>query len=279
MNKNNSIINRNNSIIKSNSFINKSNPIISQTNRINKTSSYLNKFRSVNDNTKMMYVVLSIIVLILIIIVIYLGVCYYNYSNTLCHTKKDFWDYIVDFNSSEICVHKIAPEPPKPFVPLLPIIENKNEVFHIANQDYTYDQAKCKCESYGARLATKNEITDSYNNGANWCTYGWSDKQSAYYPVQQCEWDKIEDLNERLPKNKQSHCGVPGINGGFFANPELKFGVNCYGIKPKGSIVKAKKPYCPPMNFCKLESNFQASNKLDTDEIVGFNNEQWNMNV
>ena len=26
------------------------------------------------------------------------------------------------------------------------------EVFHISNQDYTYNQAKCKCNAYGARL-------------------------------------------------------------------------------------------------------------------------------
>ena len=31
-------------------------------------------------------------------------------------------------------------------------------------------------------------------------------------------------------------CGNPGINGGYFANPDLKFGVNCYGIKPKKSL-------------------------------------------
>ena len=32
------------------------------------------------------------------------------------------------------------------------------------------------------------------------------------------------------------------------------------------------------MNFCKLENNYQASHKLDTDEIVGFNNDDWSSN-
>jgi len=31
------------------------------------------------------------------------------------------------------------------------------------------------------------------------------------------------------------------------------------------------------MNFCKLESNFQSSHKLDTDEITPFNSDQWSM--
>ena len=30
-------------------------------------------------------------------------------------------------------------------------IIGKKEVFHIGNQDYTYDQSRCKCSSYGAR--------------------------------------------------------------------------------------------------------------------------------
>jgi hypothetical protein len=37
------------------------------------------------------------------------------------------------------------------------------EVFHISNQNYTFEQAKCKCESYGAKLATRHNIIDSYN--------------------------------------------------------------------------------------------------------------------
>lgn len=242
--------------------------------------SFLNKFKTTNNESKVKYIIICILVILLLAILLYIGIAYYNYSNITCYEKKDFWDYIIDFSNPEICIRKTAPPPPKkPSVPLLSIIEDRKEVFHIANQDYTYDQAKCKCESYGARLATKEDITDAYNNGANWCTYGWSEKQSAFYPVQKCDWDKMKSENERLPENKRRFCGLPGLNGGFFANPQIKFGVNCYGVKPKGSIVQAKQPYCPPMNFCKLESNYEASHKLDTDEVVGFNNDKWNMNI
>jgi len=245
-------------------------------------TNFIKKNITSNNNSKLLLLLGSIIGVIILIIAIYIGVSYYNYNNATCYIKKSFSDYLFDFSDYNICEQEKAPEPPKPKKEILPIIsllEDKKEVFHIANQDYTYDQAKCKCESYGARLATKNELTNAYNNGANWCTYGWTDKQTAFYPVQQCHWNKVQESNERLPPGQQSFCGMPGLNGGYFANPSIKFGANCYGIKPSGSIVTPNKPYCPPMNFCKLESNFEASNKLETDEIVGFNNEQWNMNL
>lgn len=232
--------------------------------------------------------IISFLILVLICFIIYILICIWHYYNTECYDKKTLFNYLFSFKDSHVCIiehEPILPEVPMDLPPLKevnPIIPNiipKKEVFHISNQDYTYQQSKCKCESYGARLATKAELIDSYNSGANWCNYGWTDKQSAFYPVQKCEWDKIQKENERLPENSKRYCGMPGVNGGFFANPEIKFGANCYGIKPKGHLNKAKKPYCPPMNFCKLENNFQASHKLDTDEIVGFNDEQWSVNI
>ena len=234
------------------------------------------------------YIIISFLILILICFVIYILICIWHYYNTECYDKKTFFGYLFDFKDNYVCIienEPILPEipidlpPVREIKPFIPRIEPKKEVFHISNQDYTYQQSKCKCESYGGRLATKGELIDAYNSGANWCTYGWTDNQSAYYPVQKCEWDNIQKENERLPESSKKYCGMPGINGGFFANPEIKFGANCYGIKPKGRLNKPKKPYCPPMNFCKLENNFQASHKLDTDEIVGFNNEQWSLNI
>lgn len=239
-----------------------------------------------NFNTKK--IIISIVIIIILCIIIYLSISIINYYNTECYKKKSLMSYLFDFSNNSVCEMESPPPlptpPQKPITPKIsdiikPIIEDKHEVFHIANQDYTYDQSKCKCESYGTRLATKSEVIDAYNNGANWCTYGWTDGQTAYYPVQQCEWDKQNKINERLPDNDKKFCGVPGVNGGYFANPSIKFGVNCYGKKPEGNISVEKKPYCPPMNFCKLDTNFQASNKLNTDEIIGFNNEQWNMKI
>ena len=44
---------------------------------------------------------------------------------------------------------------------------NEKEVFHISDQIYTYEEAKCKCASYNGRLATESEIVDAYNNLQN----------------------------------------------------------------------------------------------------------------
>jgi hypothetical protein len=145
----------------------------------------------------------------------------------------------------------------------------KKEVFHISNQDYTYEQAKCKCESYNSKLATYDQLVDAYNNGAEWCTYGWSSGQKAYYPTQKCNWEK-KSSEDKLK------CGNPGLNGGFFADPSLKFGVNCYGKKPKGKITKIKDQLCNGGNYCELPQNFGANNRLETDEIAPFNNDKWN---
>ena len=48
---------------------------------------------------------------------------------------------------------------------------------------------------------------------------------------------------------KGDECGKPGINGGYFSDPTMKFGVNCYGVKPDPdnnnikSIIKDRKSW------------------------------------
>ena len=107
------------------------------------------------------------------------------------------------------------------------VISDGNEVFNISTNAYTYDEAKAVCSIYGAELATYDQIEQSYNNGAEWCNYGWSEGQMAYFPTQKNTWTELQ----KNPKAK-NNCGRPGINGGFMANPSLKFGVNCFGKKP-----------------------------------------------
>jgi hypothetical protein len=110
----------------------------------------------------------------------------------------------------------------------IPPIEHK-EVFNISNNLYTYDDAQAICKSYGAKLATYDDIENAYDNGGEWCNYGWSDNQMIYFPTQKATWDKLQKGD---PKNK-NNCGRPGVNGGYIANPYVKFGVNCFGVKPK----------------------------------------------
>jgi len=102
-----------------------------------------------------------------------------------------------------------------------------DQVFNIANNLYSYDDAQHICSSYGARLANYDEIEDAYNHGAEWCNYGWSEGQMAYFPTQKSTWTQLQ----KDPKNKNK-CGRPGVNGGYMNNKFLRFGVNCFGKKP-----------------------------------------------
>ena len=105
---------------------------------------------------------------------------------------------------------------------------NKKEVYNIDNNDFTYDEAHLRCKSVGSELASYSNVIDAHKKGANWCNYGWSANGLALYPTQEKFWNKLQEKGGKH-KNK---CGKPGINGGFFPDKSLKFGVNCYGYKP-----------------------------------------------
>ena len=115
---------------------------------------------------------------------------------------------------------------------------NSNEVFHLRDNIYSYNEAKAACKAYNARLASINEVIDAYKAGANWCSYGWSDGQMALFPTQKDFWEKLQ--GDPMRKHE---CGVPGVNGGYFENKNYQFGVNCYGEKPcaKGSEIQKDK--------------------------------------
>jgi hypothetical protein len=136
---------------------------------------------------------------------------------------------IVDFIFSDIA--KLTPEVEmvqKEDVEIKPI--SQDEVFNISNNLYTYEDAQNICSSYGARMATYDDIEDAYNKGAEWCNYGWSDGQMAYFPTQKSTWNTLQKSEK-----KKNNCGRPGVNGGYMANPNIKFGVNCFGKKPEPS--------------------------------------------
>jgi Extracellular link domain len=104
---------------------------------------------------------------------------------------------------------------------------NKLEVYNIGSNTYTYKEAQSVCKSFNATLANYDQIERAYQDGGEWCNYGWSEGQMAYFPTQKKTWDGLQ----QNPSTKHS-CGRPGINGGFISNPNVKFGVNCYGVKP-----------------------------------------------
>jgi len=110
----------------------------------------------------------------------------------------------------------------------VPKIEYHNQVFNVPGNNFTYEDAGSICSAYGARLANFDEIEDAYINGGEWCNYGWSEGQMALFPTQKETYEKLQKI-----EGHQHDCGRQGINGGYFANPNVKFGVNCYGKKPK----------------------------------------------
>lgn len=110
----------------------------------------------------------------------------------------------------------------------VPEILSRPQVFNVPGNEYVYPDAKALCSAYGSRLATYKEVEDSYKDGAEWCNYGWSDGQMALFPTQQKTYDTLQKI-----EGHENDCGRPGVNGGYMANPALKFGVNCYGYKPR----------------------------------------------
>ena len=156
--------------------------------------------------------------------------------------------------------------------------KTKNEVFNIGNNLYSYDDAQMICTSYGARLATYDEIEDSYNNGAEWCNYGWSDGQMIFFPTQKSTWDHLQKSSN--PKRKNM-CGRPGVNGGYMENPHLRFGVNCYGKRPQPKPEELEKmnngilPKTPEDLELEKKVNFWKENSDKLLKINAFSKNSW----
>jgi hypothetical protein len=108
------------------------------------------------------------------------------------------------------------------------ILPGRKEVFNISKNSYTFYDAEPLCKALGSELATYEQVKEAYAGGADWCNYGWVKGQMAVYPTQTNTWEELQ----QGPESERNVCGQPGVNGGFFDNPELRFGVSCYGIKP-----------------------------------------------
>ncbi len=108
------------------------------------------------------------------------------------------------------------------------ILPGRQEVFNVSKNTFTYYDAEPLCKALGAELATYEQVKEAYAKGADWCNYGWVKGQMAVYPTQTNTWEQLQ----QGPPEQRGACGRPGLNGGYFDNPELRFGVNCYGAKP-----------------------------------------------
>ena len=106
-------------------------------------------------------------------------------------------------------------------------VQIQPQVFHLRGNKYDYENAKAVCKAYGSRLANYDDMQKALKDGAEWCSYGWSEGQAALFPTQKETWDKLQKR-----KGHENDCGRPGLNGGYIANPNVRFGVNCFGYKP-----------------------------------------------
>jgi hypothetical protein len=150
--------------------------------------------------------------------------------------------------------------------------QDDGEVFHVESNTYTYDQAKDVCTLLGSRLATYEEVEKAYQNGANWCSYGWSDEQLALFPIQKSLYNELKTI-----PGHQHDCGRPGVNGGYIEDSSTTFGVNCYGKKPymtdKDKDFMNNYTYTPTM---KPEEQKELNNKINDILIAPFSKDKWN---
>ena len=161
-------------------------------------------------------------------------------------------------------------------LPVVPV--EVDEVFNVSNNKYSYEDAQAVCSSFGTKLATYDQIEAAYNNGAEWCNYGWSDGQMAFFPTQKETWDKLQ----KFPK-KKNNCGRPGVNGGYINNPYIKFGVNCYGKKPEPSdndIKRLDAKQTHPIPLTAEDKELQKKidywkEHADKLQLNSFNNNNW----
>lgn len=208
-----------------------------------------------------------IIIIILVILILVNALQYFFSINVTAYvqglfTPKTTVDIVVDQSTYQ----------PTP----VPEIKFKKQVFNIPGNYYTYDNAKALCTAYGAELASYDQIEKAYNNGAEWCNYGWSDNQLALFPTQKKTYDTLQTI-----PGHENDCGRTGVNGGYIANPNVKFGVNCYGYKPKitsdeEELMKTSSPYPEtPQDIAFQKKVDLMKTKLDEILVSPFNNNTW----
>jgi len=210
----------------------------------------------------------GIIIIVILVILILVNAFQYFFSiNVTAYiqglfTPKTTVDIVVDQSTYQ----------PTP----VPEIKFKKQVFNIPGNYYTYNDAKALCKAYGAELAGYDEIEKAYNNGAEWCNYGWSANQLALFPTQKKTYDNLQSI-----PGHENDCGRPGVNGGYIANPNVKFGVNCYGYKPKitsdeEELMKKTSPYPETAEDIAFQKKVDVmKNNLDQILVSPFNYETW----
>ena len=223
-----------------------------------------------NSNSNYGSNIMGIIIIAILIVLILINAFQYFFSiNVTAYIQglfspKTKIDIVVDQNNN-------VPEPSP-----VPEIKFKKQVFNIPGNYYDYNDAKALCKAYGSELADYKQIEHAYDKGAEWCNYGWSANQLALFPTQQETYNHLQTI----PGHKND-CGRPGINGGFMANPNIKFGVNCFGYKPKitneeDELMKTSSPYPETIQETAFQKRVDYwKNKVDEILVSPFNYNTW----
>lgn len=224
-------------------------------------------------------IITTIIIIILILLILVNAFQYFFSINLTAYIKGLFTpetqvDIVVD-NTTTTGLTEITTTEEKTG-PDFSKLRLKKQVFNIPGNYYNYENAKALCKAYDADLATYDQIEKAYNNGAEWCNYGWSANQMALFPTQKQTYKTLQTI-----KGHENDCGRPGVNGGYIANPRIRFGVNCYGYKPsitekEEELMKTATPY-PETREDKI---FQKKvdflkNKIDQILVSPFNYNIW----
>jgi hypothetical protein len=214
--------------------------------------------------------IMGIIIIAILIVLIVINAFQYFFSINVSayvqglFTPKTTVDIVVDQTTYQ----------PQPST--VPEIKFKKQVFNIPGNYYGYEDAKALCQAYGSDLATYDQIEKAYNSGAEWCNYGWSANQLALFPTQQQTYNNLQ----KKPGH-ENDCGRPGINGGYIANQKVKFGVNCYGYKPKitseeEELMKTATPYPESAKDIAFQKRVDYwKNNIDDILVSPFNYNTW----
>jgi hypothetical protein len=227
-----------------NKFMNSLLPLNSATNKRNNLTSLFTPTSTTNimKNSSAPSSFISLSLIIGLAILAFLGALGYYYRGQV----TDTWNNAIDVVNGYF---NPPPPPPPPAPPVVPmayqdgdvqashpsessVIVEKilpgKEVFNVSSNRYTYYDAEPLCKALGAELATYDQVKEAWNKGADWCNYGWVKGQMALYPTSDETYKKLQGG----PEDQRRACGRPGINGGYFDNPEMRFGVTCVGNKP-----------------------------------------------
>jgi len=212
--------------------------------------------------------IMGIIIIAILIVLIVINAFQYFFSiNVTAYVQGLF----TPKTTVDIVVDQTTYEPST-----VPEIKFKKQVFNIPGNYYNYENAKALCQAYGSNLATYDQIEKAYNNGAEWCNYGWSADQLALFPTQKQTYDNLQKIS-----GHENDCGRTGINGGYIANPKIKFGVNCFGYKPKitseeETLMNTSTPYPQTAKDIAFQKRVDFwKNKVDDILVSPFNYNTW----